>query len=161
MVMMIRLLLIVSLITQLVWSMECCGVVVLRPDLVADEASQCAAVGACASVAECCESQPMSCCDEAGSTCEVSDATCGWSCEAGGDAPCDRTMPCKAVMCSPLEQKKPSAAAMVIDFVALVAHPLIPSVIILMTAQPQTEPVASMILKCNHVRQAWLEVWRN
>lgn len=156
MAMVIRLLLIVSLVTQLVWSMECCGIVVLRPDLVAQRSMQWAPLGTCAMTDDCCAEEAPSCCDSM-SACESE----VFSCETTCGTSCDSETPCKEVMCSPLEHKKPSAAAIVIDFIAVVAHPLIPAALILFVAQPQTEPVPPMILKCNHTRQAWLEVWQN
>jgi hypothetical protein len=154
MVMVIRLLLIVSLVTQLVWSMECCGIVVLRPDIVVAQPMPCAPLGTCDTADSCCDNEAPSCC-ESTAACDADAASCESGCDESSQSPC------KAVMCSPLEQKKPSAAAIAIDFVALVAHPVIPAAVCMMVARPQTEIVAPIFLKCNHTRQAWLEVWRN
>jgi hypothetical protein len=154
MAMVIRLLLIVSLVTQLVWSMECCSIVVLRPDIVNAQPMPCAPLGTCDTADNCCDDDAPSCC-ESMAACDADAISCESACDNSNEAPC------KAMMCSPLEQKKPSPAAIAIDIVALVAHPVSPAALHLLVARPQNEPVAQIFFKRNHTRQAWLEVWRN
>jgi hypothetical protein len=152
--MIIRLTLIFSLIVQLAWSTLCCGVVVLRPDVVTGGYSPACLLFLACSMSGGCKPAQDSCC--AGSNCAPANAAmCDQVC-GDQDQPCRDNCPA----CAPVELKKPGPAPHVVDIAPVVAHPLIPSPETALIWQSRAETIAPpLFFKCNHTRQAWLEVW--
>lgn len=158
--MLVRLMLVVSLTAQLALSYRCCGVSILRPDIVAGAKvarSECSAlaVGACIESAECdssCGEMPaVGCCDQ--SSCAP---------PSPHQQPCDPA-PCEpALLCTPVDHKKAGPDALLLAPIELVAHPAIDRPIVAHALLPH--PVAHLHparSNSNQARQAWLSVWLN
>ena len=150
--MILRLILILSLIAQQALAFSCCGVQMLRPDIVRpDSRSLCAAIGTSAmetSTADAGEIQEESCCGEDQTTCAAEDE------QTPGKGDSDECTP-------PLDQKKQGPHAQSVDFVAMVAHPLLAPALNAFEWQRAAfmEPLPRWF--SHHQRQATLSVWLN
>jgi hypothetical protein len=152
--MLLRLVLILSLIAQQALAFSCCGVQMLRPDIVRPDCQRgCTSIGACeaepAPAAACCESEGSSGCGESAWRCAESATT---------EQPC-RDGPGECT--PPVDEKKQGPQAQNLDFVAMVAHPVLPPAWATVQWQrpPSLQPLPRWL--SHHQRQAWLVLWLN
>ena len=151
--MILRLILILSLIAQQALAFSCCGVQMLRPDIVRpDSRSLCAAIGTCTmetSPVNAVEIQAESCCSEDQTSCT---ATSDQQTPGKGDP--DECTP-------PLDQKEQGPHAQSVDFVAMVAHPLLAPALSAFEWQRAAFLWPLPRWFSHHQRQATLSVWLN
>jgi hypothetical protein len=164
--MLIRIPLIASLVLQLALSYRCCGVAILRPDVVAACERACRAVGSCAP--DSCATSgcpPLSCSPVKDPCCGV--MSCSDATDADSQNPTERPVdqpqgPCSGpvVFCSPLEQKKAGPEIEVITIMPMIAHPAVaaPPAIAAIDG-PQFDGIPPPFKTNRHARQAWLSVW--
>jgi hypothetical protein len=171
--------LIASLIGQLAFSYQCCGITILCECLA--WTSECSRA-ACAS--DQCASEASSCCAtmaSCGSSCDIGAVDAEGACGAEpedlqpcGGADCaaapaaDDSTPVPAgQQCTPIDPKaprSPEGLKSVIDFFHLtpaMLHPAIAAPIHVERLQPHNDRPIQPQFKSNHQRQASLEVWLN
>jgi hypothetical protein len=161
--MLLRAILITSLISQLALSFRCCGVVIIRPDVVMTDCdSSCMSTGVCVARESQGSNADGGCCSPAAtSCCEGNGGDTSADCCAGdpGDQPCqDNPGRCS----SPVDPKKqgPDVDVMM-HLPAPLAYMLPPPAPMAVAMAVSKEVPAPVPWTSHQDRQARLSVWRN
>ncbi len=167
----LRLALIISLVAQQALAFACCGVQIMRPDIIRGACDMpCAVVGAsdhtssnsiqaqalasssCCGTQATCESDDDSACERV----STPQGCCGAYADAHNGSPCSEMTACGPVV----EQKKSGPELQQLSIIAAVAHPAVPPMMIPSQA-PGTFAARLMPRWPSHhqQRQAMLAVW--